>query len=375
MSRTTQTARALGAQLEALLSARRPMPLTQRRNDWDNAAAAVGRLAHEARDEASVRRKEYSNRVNMAMHQRRQRDASIAQANAAASEVASLHAAAASAASSACFTRNGPSLTLLFRSTSATCESVAYEQTLQIWDWSAQRRIRSMPEIVSEATFIAVVKSSDGASMASGCADGSVNLYDATTAGLTCRLHCKHHIEPILCVAFSPDGTRLATGGLTGLILIWDLASGECQERWIAHTGYVLALAFSPDGDLLATGGQDCTVAIWSTAKKQPLSHQSSALSTLSGALSDSSSVHVSNSETGTCSDVSSERSMALLDTKPLNASTLPVGRLHGGRSCKKLLSRLVDLHGSVLALRFNCDGQRLYTGLHVGHVDVLRQG
>ena len=66
------------------------------------------------------------------------------------------------------------------------------------------------------------------------------------------------HESGIFCLAFSPDGTRLASGSADGTAKIWDLASGKllmlCQ-----HYDWVYAIAFSPDGQWLVTGtlGQD----------------------------------------------------------------------------------------------------------------------
>ena len=68
----------------------------------------------------------------------------------------------------------------------------------------------------------------------------------------------------VTAIAISPDGTRIATGGVDGAVGIWNAATGK--QRWIfaAHgDGRVTSLQFSPDGERLASGGSDGYVDEW----------------------------------------------------------------------------------------------------------------
>jgi WD40 repeat protein len=56
-------------------------------------------------------------------------------------------------------------------------------------------------------------------------------------------------------MAFSPDGTLLATAADDNTARIWDLATGATRTTLQSHTLYVNSMAFSPDGTLLATAG------------------------------------------------------------------------------------------------------------------------
>ncbi len=64
-------------------------------------------------------------------------------------------------------------------------------------------------------------------------------------------------------IAFSSDGTRLATGAEDGTAKVWDVNSGRLLVTLTGHKGYVLDVAWNPDGTRLATGGWDRTVRIW----------------------------------------------------------------------------------------------------------------
>src|SRR5262249_50872567 len=73
------------------------------------------------------------------------------------------------------------------------------------------------------------------------------------------------HGSPVYGLAFSREGTRLATGCGDNTIRLWDVATGGevCELR--GHESYVHGLAFSPDGTRLASASGDSTVRIWDT--------------------------------------------------------------------------------------------------------------
>jgi WD40 repeat protein len=78
------------------------------------------------------------------------------------------------------------------------------------------------------------------------------------------------HRFHIQCLAFSPDGKTLASGGRDGKVKLWDVATGKNIADFQAHSrdargakGMVAGVAFSPDGKTLATCGNDRTVKLW----------------------------------------------------------------------------------------------------------------
>jgi WD40 repeat protein len=73
----------------------------------------------------------------------------------------------------------------------------------------------------------------------------------------------KGHIGWVLSVAFSPDGSRLASGSSDRTIKVWDTASGQELRTLKGHSSQVQSVAFSPDGSRLASGSDDQTIHVW----------------------------------------------------------------------------------------------------------------
>jgi WD40 repeat protein len=94
-------------------------------------------------------------------------------------------------------------------------------------------------------------------------------------------------IDSVLSIATSPDGRRLATGGQTPEVKVWDLASHKL-EMSLQHTrGPIVNLTFSPDSQLLASASvSDGLAWIWKMGNPEavlviPEAAESSTLETL----------------------------------------------------------------------------------------------
>jgi len=97
----------------------------------------------------------------------------------------------------------------------------------------------------------------------------SVKLFSALGGDL---LHAFSHRPPVLSVAFSPDGERVAAGNLMGDVVVWDTASGAELARWNTpsftgwgvikghyYTGGIFSLAPTPNGDEWLLAGMGST--------------------------------------------------------------------------------------------------------------------
>jgi len=70
-----------------------------------------------------------------------------------------------------------------------------------------------------------------------------------------------HEGEEALAIAFSPDGKLIATGFVT--ITIWDAATGTEIRTLKGHEAAVMSLEFSPDGERIISGSMDGLVKVW----------------------------------------------------------------------------------------------------------------
>lgn len=74
-----------------------------------------------------------------------------------------------------------------------------------------------------------------------------------------------HHTKSIYTIAFSPDGSLLASGGEDNIIKLWDVTLGIEILTFYGHVSPVRVVTFSPDGTVLASASNDGSIKLWST--------------------------------------------------------------------------------------------------------------
>lgn len=141
--------------------------------------------------------------------------------------------------------------------------SVSTDGTARLWDL-----VNGEPQVTVDAQsgpLWVVAISPDGSYLATGSESGSVKVWDlqAQQPGGEILLDLAGQTLP----AFSPDGRHLATGGLDGAVHVWSMGTGLEELAIAIETN---GLAFSPDGTRLATVAQD-RVIIWDASSGQEL--------------------------------------------------------------------------------------------------------
>jgi eukaryotic-like serine/threonine-protein kinase len=144
--------------------------------------------------------------------------------------------------------------------------------TVRLWDVASGKEVRRFqaddPLPVTRAgpneragEVYAVAIAPDGKRIASAGVNGVVIVWDARTGNEVRRL--TGHTATIYCLAFSPDGKHLLGAGRDKLVRLWDVTTGKQVHQFAGHTEAVRDVSFAPDGTTFVSAGEDRCVRMW----------------------------------------------------------------------------------------------------------------
>jgi WD40 repeat protein len=154
-------------------------------------------------------------------------------------------------------------LCLAFSPDSATVAAGIGNSALALWQWATGAEPAMWP--VSGGQVQCLEFSPDGSVLATGGSDGNVRLWDLASG--TVRDTLIGEDRPVCALRFAGDGRRLASGYTDGQVKLWDLVGGlrRVPRSLPCHSWVVHCLAISPDGSTLASGGVD-GLRLWDVA-------------------------------------------------------------------------------------------------------------
>jgi eukaryotic-like serine/threonine-protein kinase len=166
-------------------------------------------------------------------------------------------------------------------------------EDLRGWEWRYLRRLLDggrVPLLGHTAGLWGAEFSPDGTRIATASIDGTVKIWEADSGRLLKDIDSSAVAVPFglgsilaalgvaripaTCVEFSPDGRQVAAGSFaptyplknsTGIVIIWDVETGQMIRKFDGQLGVVLSLAYSPDGQRIASSSinPENTFVVW----------------------------------------------------------------------------------------------------------------
>ena len=138
------------------------------------------------------------------------------------------------------------------------------ESEVRLWTTDGKKVHR---QNVHRNSIFDLAYSPDGSRIASASLDQTIGLWHGATLQLVALL--RGHTGKVLFVKFTPDSKRLLSMSDDQSIWLWDAARGDPVAVLHGHTGRINFFTLSPDGNTLASTSADGTVRLWDLKKTE----------------------------------------------------------------------------------------------------------
>jgi len=142
----------------------------------------------------------------------------------------------------------------------AAVATAALAGGITVWDWKAGKPLRQI-DAAQTGSIACLASSPDGLHLATGGPDRWIRVWDAATGRLEAAFRA--HWEGVHCVKFSPDGREILSGSEDGTVRIHDAATGEERLAFYGLTEKVADVEISADGKLIAAITTDGFTKVW----------------------------------------------------------------------------------------------------------------
>jgi WD40 repeat protein/serine/threonine protein kinase len=215
------------------------------------------------------------------------------------------------------------------------------DQPIGIWDLSNGKMIQRFKTHPGQPTCVAV--SPDGSTVVTGGSDRRLRVWDAATGD--CRFDLEGHEAFVTDVAVDATGRWVLSASGDGTLGIWSVDQRTRNVCLTGHDGAVNVIDWVPQEGLVVSGGTDGTVRVWDVRTGSPLR-------TMVGHGAAVTAVRVVGGETGIVVSGSDDRTFRVWDLE--TGAPLRLIRLPRGVSDLQLPddgTRVLAAHGSIVAV------------------------
>ncbi len=146
----------------------------------------------------------------------------------------------------------------------SACSSIGFDKTIHIWDATTGQKILHYDShygLLPNFSILALAWSPDGTRIASTCGDKTIRIWNATNGNRISTWRVRS--EWVSNLVWSPDNQRIALANSDHTAQVWDVSTGKLAVTYHGHSDRVRNIAWSPDGSRIATASNDATVQIW----------------------------------------------------------------------------------------------------------------